>query len=128
MKKLLMSKHTHPLLAIIILIAALFIGCSSGNDLPSQISGAWQQAEGKGIVEINLVKEPLSVMLDSKLFPARIKSIKKGSYSMHLDVETEPGHFEEWILRQVWDDNGSSFTLSLNHNGTEERLVSRQQS
>ncbi|MGD8243323.1 MAG: hypothetical protein PVF55_02990 [Desulfobacterales bacterium] len=126
MKKLLTCKRM--LLLAIILIAALLIGCGSGNDLPVQVSGTWQRAQGEGSVEINLAKEPLFLNLDGKTFPTSIKSVDTGSYAMHLNVETEPGQFEEWILRQVWDDNGSSFTLSLNHNGTNENLVSGQRS
>jgi hypothetical protein len=114
------------LLAIVILTGLtvmVFTGCSSGTDLPAQVSGTWQRAQGDGDVEIQLVQEPSYLKVDGNSFPASIKRVDTGSYSMHLDVETGSGRREEWILRQVWNDNGSSFTLSLQHSGTVEKLV-----
>jgi hypothetical protein len=102
--------------------------CSTGTELPTQVSGTWQRVQGEGIIEIKLAREPLSLTVAGNTYPATIQSIDKGSYSIHLNVETDPGHSEEWVLRQVWDDNGSNYTLSLNHNGTNEKLVSAQRS
>lgn len=116
------------LTAIVVLTLALVFGCSSGKDLPTQISGTWQRAQGDGTIEINLVQEPLSMVLDGKSYPTTIKNIDKGAYSLHLNVETEAGQLEEWVLRQIWDDNGTNFSLSFNHNGSHEKLVHGQQS
>lgn len=116
------------ILAIVILTLALMCACSTGTELPTQVSGTWQRAQGEGTIEIMLDREPLSLTMGGKTYPATIKSIDTGSYSIHLNVETEPGHSEEWILRQVWDDNGSSYALSLNHKGINEKLVSAQRS
>jgi hypothetical protein len=91
--------------------------------MPAQVSGTWDRTQGEGTVQINLAQEPLSVIIDGRSYPATIKSIDKGASSMHLDVETEAGHTEEWIIRQVWSDNGSSFVLSFTHNGAQEKLV-----
>jgi hypothetical protein len=107
---------------------ALVFGCSSGKDLPTQISGTWHRAQSDGTIEINLVQEPLSMILAGKSYPATIKTIDNGAYSIHLNVETETGQPEEWVLRQIWDDNGTNFSLSFNHNGTYEKLVHGQQS
>jgi hypothetical protein len=103
---------------------SLLIGCSSGGEnLPTQISGTWQRAEGDCNVQISLAAEPKTVTLDGHAYPVTIDKVNAGSYSVHLKVETETGKAEEWIIRQVWDDNGSSFSLAFNHNGTQEKLV-----
>lgn len=120
------TRKCRTLLAIVILTlltVVVFAGCNRGGDLPGQVSGTWQRAQGEGAVEIHLAQEPLFLKVDGRSLPTSIKSVDTGSYSMHLDVETQPGHREEWILRQIWDDNGSDFALSLRHGGTDEKLV-----
>ena len=111
------------LTAALLFAVSLLIGCGSGENLPTQISGTWQHAEGDCNVQINLAAEPKTVTLDGHAYPATIDKVNTGSYSVHLKVETETGKAEEWIIRQVWDDNGSSFSLAFNHNGTQEKLV-----
>jgi len=107
---------------------ALVVGCSGGNqDLTKDISGTWQRDKGEGTVEIHLAKDPLSVTLDGKTFPATITKVDNGSHSLHIKVENS-GKPEEWILRQVWNDNGSDYTVAFIHDGTHEKLVSKQHS
>ena len=107
---------------------AFFIGCSSGEKLPKQISGTWQRAQGDGNIEINLVTEPKTLIFDGRSYAATIEKIDMGVYSVHLKVETETGHTQEWTIRQIWNDNGSSFNLAFNHNGTQEKLVNGRHS
>lgn len=119
--------------AIITMLAVvaftLVCGCSGGSkDLTKDVSGSWQRAEGDGTVDINLVKDPLSVTVDGKTYPATITKVDNGSYSLHIAVENGAGQPEEWILRQVWSDNGSDYTLAFSHNGTHERLVPKKAS
>ena len=83
----------------------------------------WQRAEGDCNVQISLAAEPKTVTLDGQAYPAAIDKVDMGVYSVHLKVETETGKSEEWIIRQVWDDNGTSFSLAFTHNGTQEKLV-----
>jgi hypothetical protein len=109
---------------------SLVMGCSSSSstDLPKDLSGTWQRAKGDGNVEIHLAKEPMSVTMDGKTYPASITKVDNGSYSLHIKVENDGGQPEEWILRQVWNDNGSDYSLALIHGGTHEKLVSKQHS
>lgn len=111
------------LIAAIFITFSLLIGCSNGENLPKQISGTWQNADGNCNVEISLVAEPRTVTFDGHTYPATIGKVDKGVYSVHLNVEMETGQAEEWIIRQVWDDNGTDFDLAFNHNGTQEKLV-----
>jgi hypothetical protein len=84
-----------------------------GRFVEAQISGTWQNAEGDCNVQINLAAEPKTITLDGHAYPATIDKVNTGSYSVHLKVETETGKAEEWIIRQVWDDNGSSYQSRL---------------
>ncbi len=111
------------LTAVLLFTISLLIGCGNGENLPTQISGTWQRAEGDCNVQISLAAEPNTITLDGHAYPATIDKVNTGSYSVHLKVETETGKAEEWTIRQVWDDNGSSFSLAFNHNGTQEKLV-----
>lgn len=122
------KKSCVTLIAVLLFTVSLLIGCSGGEDLSKQISGTWQNGDGDCNVQINLAAEPKTITLDGHAYPATIDKVNTGSYSVHLKVETETGKAEEWIIRQVWDDNGSSFSLALNHNGTQDKLVKCGQS
>lgn len=104
------------------LTVTLLIGCSSGEKLQSQISGTWQRTQGGGTVEINLAKEPKSLKIEGKEYPATIEKVDNGKYSVYLKVETTAGQMEAWTFRQIWNDNGSSFKIGFNRNGTQETL------
>lgn len=106
------------------IIAGMVIGCGSKEKLETQISGSWQRTQGDGTVEINLEKSPMSMVFDGKTYAANIDKVDKGKNSVHLKVATDKGMSEEWILHQIWDDNGSTFKLTFSHNGTQETLVS----
>lgn len=116
------------LTALFFLLFSIVIGCSSVKKLQTQINGTWQRVQGDGTVEINIVNDPKSLMIDGHSYAVTIEKIDLGSYSMNLKVETEAGNTETWTLRQIWNDNGSSFTLAFNHNGTQEMLVAGKHS
>ena len=113
---------------VILTIFAFFIipmifGCGSKAKLEEQISGTWQRTQGDGSVEINLASNPKSLVVDGKTYAATIDKIDKGLYLVQIKVETGNGNTETWTLHQVWDDNGNSFKLAFNHNGTRETLI-----
>jgi hypothetical protein len=126
-------RTTRPLPQLILILTmvstlSLVLACSSEQDMPTQISGTWQRSEGTGTVEIDLVQEPPLLKIDGKAYPTTIAKIDKGAQSVHLNVTADNGQPEVWILHQQWNDNGSTFTLSLIHNGTHEKLVNKKQS
>jgi hypothetical protein len=100
----------------------MLIACSGGEKIQSQISGTWQRTQGDGTVEINLSKNPTSLKVDGKMYNATIDKVDNGSHSIHLKVETTAGQMEVWTLRQIWDDNGSTFKIAFHRNGTQEVL------
>ena len=117
------------LTAAIFFSFSLIIGCGSGGgDLPKQISGTWQRTAGDGNIDINLATEPKTLALDGQSYTATIESIDTGAHSVHLNVETGTGQKEKWIIRQIWDDNGSNFDLGFIRNGAQEKLVNGKRS
>lgn len=106
------------------IVVFMVIGCGNGEKLETQLSGSWKRVQGDGTVEINLEKSPPSLVFDGKSYPATISKVDKGKNSVHLKVTTENGTSQEWLLHQIWNDNGSTFKLAFSHNGTQETLVS----
>jgi uncharacterized protein YlxW (UPF0749 family) len=124
MKKLL-NQNGFILIAAFFFTVSILIGCGSGNDLQSQVSGTWKRTKGEGSVEINLEKTPYSLKFNDKLYSATIDKIDKENNNLYLKVETAAGQIENWTLHQVWDDTGSSFKITFTHNGTKEILESK---
>jgi hypothetical protein len=121
MKKALTVQYV--ILVVVFFLFSLVIGCGSEVSLETQISGSWQRTDGNGTVEINLANEPRSLVIDGQSYKAAIEKIEKGSSTTLVKVEIETGKTEVWSLRQVWNDNGSTFKLAFRHNGTQETLV-----
>jgi hypothetical protein len=124
MKKL-PTRQQVVLMVVFIFAASFLIGCSSGGNLQSEVSGTWQMTQNDGTVEINLGKDPMTLKVNDTLYPATIEKIDKGNFSVYLQVQTAAGQTEAWTVRQIWNDNGSSFKIALEHNGTKEILQSK---
>lgn len=127
MKKSMTVQHLI-LTAVFFLMSSIVIGCGSEANMETQISGSWQRSGGNGMVDINLANEPKSLVVDGQSYKAAIEKTDKGSFTTLVKVEIETGKTEVWSLRQVWDDNGSTFKLAFRHNGTKETLVPADQS
>ena len=123
MRRSLNTQHVI-LTAVSFILFSIVIGCGSNADLATQISGKWKPAQGDGIVDINLAKEPKSMTIDGRAFNAFVENLDKGSNTVKVKVETEAGKTEVWSIHQVWNDNGSTFKLKFRRNGTTETLES----
>ncbi|MBL0712919.1 MAG: hypothetical protein JJV98_04395 [Desulfosarcina sp.] len=114
----------HGILTVVsFILFSIVFGCGNGATLETQISGTWNRTQGNGTVDVNLVNEPKSLVIDGHSYKAVIEKIDEGTFTALVKVEIETGKTEVWTLRQVWDDNGSTFKLAFRHNGTEETLV-----
>ena len=109
-------------LALTFALCMAFVGCSgsSGNKL-ADISGTWKRGNDGTVIEINLAGEQNFLKIGEKTVEATVKTVKDDLIS--LDVKADNGQTEKWTLMQVWDDNGSTFSLALNHNGTKDKLT-----
>ena len=108
---------------VFLLLFSFVISCGSQTNMETQISGSWQRSDGNGTIDINLVNDPKSLVVDGHSYKAVVEKTEKGSFTTLVKVEIETGKTEVWSLRQVWDDNGSTFKLAFRHNGTMETLV-----
>jgi len=116
------------LLVSFLLLTIILGGCGSNANMAAQISGKWKPVQGNNIMAINLNQNPQTLMIDGHTFQAEVESIDKGSSTMQLKVATDDGPSKVWTIRQVWDDNGSTFKLAFRHDGTTETLVPVSQS
>lgn len=106
-------------LALAFALCMAFIGCS-GNDL-ADLSGLWESGNDGTTIEINLAGEQNFLKIGDKTVEATVKSVE--NYVISLDVKADNGQTEKWTLMQVWNDNGSTFDLALNQNGTKDKLT-----
>ena len=109
-------------LALTIALGMAFVGCSggSGNKL-ADISGIWKGGNDGTTIEINLAGEQKFLKIGNKTVEAMVNSVQDDVIS--LDVKADNGQTEKWSLMQVWDDNGSTFSLAFRHNGTNDKLT-----
>ena len=115
--------HSIVPLAALVAFMLILTGCGSNNDLPTQISGKWQNESKGDIIDIHLSKESSSLTIDGQTFNGVVEDIDKGNDTVRLKVTTENGETEVWSIHQVWNNNGSAFKLKLRHNGTTETLT-----
>ena len=109
-------------LALAFVLCMVFIGCSggSGNKL-TDISGIWKRGNDGAMIEINLSGEKNFLKIGDKTVEATVKNVQDDVIS--LDVKADNGQTEKWTLMQVWADNGSTFDLAFNHNGSKDKLT-----
>ena len=116
-------------LAAIIVIGLTMGGCSNrGGDLLQQVSGQWQDNQNKSKVEINLAGKDKTVTVNGQAYPVTVENVETLNYIVNLKVQNGGTQPDMWVLRQIWDENGSDFKLAFNHDGEKEVLVHSQQS
>lgn len=121
--------HKKCLLVLLLLLSfGLAVSCSNNAGLASQISGKWQRDQGKGLMEIDLAKEPTTLVMDGHSYHVDVHKIDKMSNTVEVTVDSGNGKSEAWSFHQVWDLNGQSFKLTFRHNGTTETLTHAGQS
>jgi len=121
-KQVTLMNCTVSLLSLILFIIVIN-ACGNRADLATQISGEWRTVKGTSTVNIKLNQDPKSVVLDGHAYKASVEQINKGAYSVKVKIESKAGETEEWLFRQLWDDNGSMFNLAFVHNGATETLI-----
>ncbi|MDX2440124.1 MAG: hypothetical protein QNK40_06185 [Desulfobacterales bacterium] len=109
-----------------VLVAALVlvvIGCGGKQDIVSQMTGTWKSDKSGYPVKINLTGNDKSIEINGKTVPVTVKNVDKGEYQVTVAATSLAGKTSEWSLIQVWDDNGSNFTIKFEHDGMVEPLV-----
>lgn len=115
-------------LAVVLTVGFAATGCSGKSDLLKEVSGTWQDNKDQTTVDIQLAGDTKSMTVDGKSYPVTVEQITMINYQVVLKVQNGGTEPETWSLRQVWDENGSSFKLAFNHNGESNVLTPKQQS
>lgn len=114
--------------AAIFAIGLITFGCSGKNKLLEEVSGQWRDSQDQTMVGIDLVGDNKSVIIGDHPYPVSIEKVEMINYLVQLKVQNGSAEPESWTIRELWDESGASFKLSLNRNGRNEVLVPKTQS
>ena len=115
-------------IAAILAIALITFGCSGKNKLLNEVSGQWQNSQNQTMVDIHLVGDNKSVTVGGHPYPVLIDKVEMINFLIELKVQDGAAKPEAWTIKELWDENGTSFKLSFNHSGENEVLVHKTQS
>jgi len=109
-------------LIVVTALGLLFAGCGGQDNILSEMTGTWKSDKASTPVKINLSGPQKTVEIGEKTVPVTVKKVDEGSYTVILDAKPANGKTMEWSFREVWNDNGSAFTIKFDHDGEEETL------
>ncbi len=110
-------------LTIVVALGFMYSGCSNQKNMISEMTGTWKSDKNNEPIRINLSGEQKAIEIGSNTVPVAINKVDEGAYLIKMDAKPANGNAAVWSLRQVWDDNGSSFTIIFKHDGVEETLT-----
>jgi hypothetical protein len=110
-------------LILIVALSLTNLSCGSssgGGDKLADISGIWQGHDCNCEIVIDLASDTKTMTIAEQKLTVSVKEIVADKLA--LNVSDGNGTTEDWQLIQVWDDNGSTFSLALIRNGKREKL------
>ena len=107
----------------IVTVVFMFTGCGSSGSIMSEMTGTWKSAKDGAAIKINLSGEKKTIEIGGKTVPVTVEKVDEGAYCVKVNAKIANGKTMKWSLRQVWDDNGSNFTIKFDHNGEIETLT-----
>ena len=110
------------MVTIVVALGFMFTGCGSSSNIMSDMSGTWKSQKSHETIKINLSGEKKTVEIGSTKIPITVSKVDAGSNLVMVKAKTENGQAATWSFQQMWNDNGSSFTIQFDHDGIEERL------
>jgi len=111
------------IIAIVVALGFMYSGCSETKSMMSEMTGTWKSDKNNEPIRINFAGKQKAIEIGSNTVPVKINNVDEGSYMVKIDATLANGNAAVWSLRQVWDDNGSSFTIKFHHDGVEETLT-----
>jgi len=103
-------------------LIVIFVGCStSTNSDFANLNGTWQNPSNKLTVVLNITGDNKTITIGDKTLPITIKQVRQEKFIVHVSDKTLGE--KDWSLLRVWDDNGSSFTIKLERDGTVDNLA-----
>jgi hypothetical protein len=110
-------------LSAVVAVGLVLSGCSGSSDILKEVSGQWEDTQENATIEIDLAGDAKSIKVGDQAYAVSIDKIEMGKYQVNLKVSNGSGQPEMWALRQVWDDNGSSFKLAFEKSGQKKMLL-----
>lgn len=111
------------IIAAIVVVVFMFTGCSGNGTIMSQMTGTWKSAKDGAAIKINLSGEKKNIEIGGNTIPVTIKEVNESAYAVRVEAQLANGKTSAWTFRQVWSENGSSFTIKFDHNGEIETLT-----
>lgn len=103
-------------------LLAIFVGCATSGDSDfANLDGDWQNPLNQQKLVIKTSGGQKTITIGDKTLPVTIKKIRPDAFMVHVSDETLGG--KDWNLARVWDDNGKSFIIKLEHDGTVDNLT-----
>ncbi len=112
----------------LLLFWGLVLCCSNNAGLAFEMSGKWTRDQGKGPMEIDLVSDSKTIVMDGQSFNADVLRIDKMTNTIQVGIDLENGKSEIWSFHQVWDLDQKTFNLTFKHSDTTETLMHASQS
>lgn len=111
------------ILMVVVALGFIFTGCGGKTNMLSEMNGTWKSDKGGDFIKINLSGEQKTIETGSNTVPITVKKVDEGTYIVTVDAKSANGKTSEWSFMQVWNDNGSTFSIKFNHDGEEETLT-----
>lgn len=103
-------------------LIVIFVGCSSSSNSDfANFDGTWQNTANKQIVVLKISGKEKTISIGDKTLPVTVKKVGTDKFAVHISDKTLGE--KDWSMRRVWEDNGSSFTIKLEHDGTVDSLT-----
>jgi hypothetical protein len=116
------------LIAVALAIGLVTFGCSGKNKLLNEVSGQWQDSQNHSVVNIHLIGDDKTVTVGGQPYPVSVEKVEMINYLVQLKVQNGNAGPQNWTLKELWDESGSHFKLSFDHDGVSEVLVPKAQS
>ena len=110
-------------LTAVFAVGLVLSGCSGSADILKEVSGQWENTQDNATIEINLAGDAKSIKVGEQAYTVSVDKIVMDKYQVNLKVNNGSNQPELWTLRQIWDDNGSSFRLAFEKSGQKKMLL-----
>ncbi|MFH1980805.1 MAG: hypothetical protein ABIL58_03065 [Pseudomonadota bacterium] len=111
------------IIAIVVALGFMVTGCSNKKNIVSEMTGTWKSDKNAEPIKIDLSGEQKAIVIGTNSVPVTVTNVDEGTNIVKVDAKPANGNAAVWSLRQVWNDNGSSFTIIFDHDGVEEKLT-----
>jgi hypothetical protein len=106
------------LAAVILVIGGC--GASEGGHDIANLGGTWQNPANHEKVVINVTGEKKTITIADKTLTLTVKPAEADRFIFH--VAGNGSGEKDWKVYRIWDDEGKSFTLEIDHDGKKEKL------